>query len=217
MQLRICHARAVAVVFLLLQLMSARAPADEDESRVRARAHFKAATALYEAGEYDQAIVEFRSAYELSPLPELLFNIAQAHRLAQRPQQALEGYRRYLALEPQGPVSEQARALIVELEAELAAHDPSPHDASATDRSPAPSERPRDRADATNVSPASNAVVAAPLTRAATAAPPPRRRWLVPVVIAGSIAAVALGVGLGVGLGTSTRYPSPSFGEVMPR
>lgn len=46
---------------------------------------------------------------------------------------------------------------------------------------------------------------------------PPKRRWLIPVVIAGAATVVGLAVGLGVGLSSSTRYPNTTFGELMPR
>jgi tetratricopeptide (TPR) repeat protein len=228
MHLTIVPARAVAAaaVVIAVQLLAGPARADDEDVRVRARAHFKAAEALYEAAEYDQAIVEFQNAYALSKLPELLFNIAQAHRMSHRLEPALDGYRHFIAIKPDGALSDEARSLIAELEAQLGGHGPtagngaSPsngaptHDAAAA--SHVATASPRANASATSDH-ADVAPAVAQLSRGTPAPRSPRRRWLVPVVIAGSVAVIAIGVGLGVGLGSGTRYPAASFGEVTPR
>ena len=71
---------------------AAEAPSDaapaEDEaapeepvstSRARAEALFQQANAAYELGQYDKAARLFQEAWELEPVPELLYNLGQAH------------------------------------------------------------------------------------------------------------------------------------------
>lgn len=54
------------------------APAEGDEEG--ARRLFQSASEAYQRGEYQVAADHFTRAYELAPLPVLLFNIAQAYR-----------------------------------------------------------------------------------------------------------------------------------------
>jgi tetratricopeptide (TPR) repeat protein len=71
--------------------------------------------AFHEAGEYDKAIAAFKEAYVLAPSPALLFNLAQAYRLAGDCDDAAWMYRRYLDTNP-GPdrrsLAEQHLAIV---------------------------------------------------------------------------------------------------------
>ena len=67
-------------------------------------------------GEYDAAIDLYQQAYQLVPHPVLIFDMAQAHRLAGDVEQALALYRKYLALDPDGSKAKIARQLITDLE-----------------------------------------------------------------------------------------------------
>jgi tetratricopeptide (TPR) repeat protein len=58
--------------------------------------------AYHDAGEYLKAVAAFKEAYVLAPSPALLFNIAQAYRLAGDCDDAAWMYRRYLDTNP-GP------------------------------------------------------------------------------------------------------------------
>jgi hypothetical protein len=60
------------------------------------RAHYQRGLNFYNVAEYDQAIAEFKKAYELSNAPELLFNIGQAYRLKGDCKQAVRVYRSFL-------------------------------------------------------------------------------------------------------------------------
>ncbi len=113
------------VLAILLGVVTAAvaAPPTEDEVR-RAKAHYKQGAAYHDAGAYDQAIAEYQAAYELAPLPELIFNIAQVHRLKHDNQLALETYRRYLALRSDGPLADEARTQVALLTKELEAEQP---------------------------------------------------------------------------------------------
>lgn len=54
----------------------------------------------HEAGDYEHAIAAFKEAYVLAPSPGLLFNLAQAYRLAGECDDAAWMYRRYLDSNP---------------------------------------------------------------------------------------------------------------------
>jgi hypothetical protein len=70
----------------------------------------------YDAGNYSGAVARWKAAYEASRLPLLIFNIAQAHRLAGNCTIALESYHQYIVLEPRSEQSDLARGFVGELE-----------------------------------------------------------------------------------------------------
>lgn len=67
----------------------------ESDARRRAAELFARGRAAFERGDYEAALVDLRTSYELVPAPALLFNIAQALRLAGKCEEAAEQYRRY--------------------------------------------------------------------------------------------------------------------------
>jgi len=77
------------------------------------------ATRLFQAGEYDKAIADYQSAYQLKPLPTLLFNIAQANRKAERYQDALTYYERFLKEDPHSVLVPEAEAQLSFVRAKL--------------------------------------------------------------------------------------------------
>ncbi len=97
------------------------------KSKVTAtNSYVSAASAYVDSGlyaqkevDYDTAINLYWKAYALVPHPMLLFDIAQAHRLTGRVEQALTLYRHYLDEDPDGPEARTAREFIAELEARL--------------------------------------------------------------------------------------------------
>jgi tetratricopeptide (TPR) repeat protein len=80
-----------------------------------AAASFKQGQAYFQRGDYDRAITEYQAAFELSKEPSLVFNIALCHDRANRPEPALEAYRKYLELAPNGDVADEARDDIARL------------------------------------------------------------------------------------------------------
>lgn len=60
------------------------------------------------AGRFDEAIGFYNQAYELLPHPLLLFNLGQAYRLKGDRVVALDYYRKYVAIEPNGRASKEA-------------------------------------------------------------------------------------------------------------
>jgi hypothetical protein len=88
----------------------AGAPASED-----ARSYLDKATAAYGLGRYATAAENFEKAYELKPDPALLYNAAQAHRLAGNKQRALELYESYLRMYGKKDKREEVERRIREL------------------------------------------------------------------------------------------------------
>lgn len=114
--LRILFAVASPAVLLLLPTAQAQ-PAPPDKAKLEvARSYVDAGLAAQNTGDYDTAITFYTKAYEVVPHPLLLFNLAQAHRLAGHMDQAVELYRKFLAADSTGPEAQLARDLLAEIE-----------------------------------------------------------------------------------------------------
>jgi len=188
-----------------------------------------------------EARAAFEAAYQLDREPELLYDIA----LAMRRQAEAEGdrallaaardaYKRYLDASPNVRRRAQAEEAIGSIEAQLPPPapstptggpvlDPWPGAPAPAGEAPAPASEPQAPAPRASVPPPSSPprpanVLAAPpsAVNATSVAPPPRRlRWVVPVVVVGSVVVVALAVGLGVGLSSSPSSSSSSNGPSL--
>lgn len=91
-------------------------PAPPDKPKVKqAKSYVDAGLAAQGGGDYDTAITFYSKAYELVPHPVLLFNIAQAHRLAGRVDPAVKLYQRFLATNPTGAEAQIARDVLAEI------------------------------------------------------------------------------------------------------
>jgi tetratricopeptide (TPR) repeat protein len=84
------------------------AAAAETENEREARELFTQGQLHYSLGDYEQAITKFRRAYELTSAPGLLFNVAQAHRLAGQCKRALDVYRHFIRLAPESEYRAEA-------------------------------------------------------------------------------------------------------------
>lgn len=184
-----------ALLLLTLSLASSLARAQESPSTSPppqakpaedAKSLFQRGQALYALGRYAEAAPLFERAFEIKPVPALLFNAAQAHRFAGNRARALTLYESYLQLYNDPTRRPEVEALIAELKAAIAAQPPAPATASEPPTAPP-----------------------TPATALTAPAPePPRRRpgdsrlwrrwWF--WTAAGGVVAVGLGVGLGVGL-----------------
>jgi hypothetical protein len=120
--------RAALVVGLLLGCLPAGAEPARAEAQpeaatapdmLTARRHFMAATEALKTGDPARAAREFEAARRITRDPQLLFNIAEAHRKAGDAKAALQSYRGYLAATPGAPDREDVEKTIRELEAEL--------------------------------------------------------------------------------------------------
>ncbi len=148
----------------------------------------------FQQGEYDAAIESFSAAHVLSPNPMFLFNIAQAHRKAGRPREALLHYQLFLRKAPDSPLRPETEAYIALVETQL---------------------QNRQQAAQRVQSPAEHAPPPLPTgpPHESPARPLYKKGWFYGVLV-GSAAVVGLGVGLGVYF--ATRPPATSLGIVDP-
>ena len=65
------------------------------------RAHYQRASRAYDLGKFFDAIDEYQVIYEIDGDPVMLYNLAQAYRLAEQPEKAIQFYRRYLQRAPE--------------------------------------------------------------------------------------------------------------------
>ena len=106
----------IAVSFLALALGASGAPAADAKSR----ALYKQAQQTYDRGDLEPALALFLQAYEATPLPGFLFNIAQCHRQLNNFERASFYFKRYLELAPNTPNATIVRALIAEVDGKQA-------------------------------------------------------------------------------------------------
>ena len=122
MRHRRCLAATLALVLPLAAPASALAdPAPTAAATEQARSHYKQGKAYQEAGDYDKAIAEYLEADRLASRPELLFNIAQCHRLAGHAEAAITYYRRFVEAMPGAAGADDARTYIAQLEKQVEA------------------------------------------------------------------------------------------------
>ena len=83
---------------ILIASMATPALADPkgDDAEQRAQKLYEVGDDHYAAGRYEEAVVHFQQAYELSPQPALLFNMANAYERMGEYEKAAEHLRRYL-------------------------------------------------------------------------------------------------------------------------
>lgn len=177
-----------ALAWALALLVAASAPparAADAQALREAKAHYDRGMASYNVGAFAAAVDEFKLAYARSGAPGLLFNAAQASRLAKDYEQALHFYRSYLRLAPAATNREDVERRILEMEALVAANRPPPP-AIAPPPPPAPVP-----------SPAPPAVVEA---HKPVALPPGGRKQRVAGLVIGAVGLAALGAGVGLGV-----------------
>lgn len=81
-----------------------------------AKVFYARGAALYTQGRYDAAWFEFSSAYQIAPLPDLLFNMARSEEKLNRPADAAKHYREFLEQSPGDEDAQNIRAKIALLE-----------------------------------------------------------------------------------------------------
>src|ERR1041384_2466762 len=93
---------AIATAWIPSVAQAQPAPTSAAEKTQAAKQYVDAGLAAQNAGDYDAALGFYQKAYALVPHPVLLFDMAQAQRLAGRIEQALALYARYLDADPNG-------------------------------------------------------------------------------------------------------------------
>jgi tetratricopeptide (TPR) repeat protein len=183
------------------------APATIDK-RKAAKAYVDAGLAAEEQGDYEAAIQLYRKAHDLIPHPVVLFNLAQAHRLAGQRAEALDLYRRYLAAKPRGDLAMQAKRWVDELEAAIARETADAETKLAEQRG---QEASRAAAEEARTPPSEPAPPPAPLHPDSTPAPAeregavrssgsPGRGWRIAGISAAGIGTVTIATGAVFGL-----------------
>jgi tetratricopeptide (TPR) repeat protein len=123
---------ALALLLALLTGSQVRAQQSSGATSLEevARRHHDRGTSLYNLGQFEEAINEYRRGYEQKADPVFLYNIAQAYRQLGASDKALFFYRRYLSTAPDAPNRPQVEGVIGDLERLIAAEQRA--------RSPAP-------------------------------------------------------------------------------
>ncbi len=86
-----------------------------------AKTHFRRAEAHKDLGEYEKAAAEYLEAYGFFPNAEFYFNAGEMYRLGGDKERAVEYFEKYLAAEPEGRVSKEAKSSIERLTKEIEA------------------------------------------------------------------------------------------------
>jgi len=185
-------------VALLAWAANASAQTQSDEDPVtRARIHFEAGRALYQLGNFNEALREFAAGYQLAPRPQFLLNLGQCYRKLDDLANARAMYQRYLhdaaLTDPERPQAEQ---ILAEIEKQIA-------DQQAAKAPPPP--------PLVNASP-SSPMASAPASSTLTTAPPPHKSWIKRNWWVIPVGAVVVGVAVGVGVYYGTRSPDPCAG-----
>lgn len=107
-------------LFLSIATLVHAQPVDKTQT---AKEYVSAGLAAQKAGDYDTALTFYGKAYELVPHPVLLFNMAQANRLAGRNDKAIELYKKYLEADPHGAQAKVANDVVAEHDAQIAAEE----------------------------------------------------------------------------------------------
>ena len=103
--------RTVLAACVILLGTTAAARADEPaEDSAKARQLYGEGKAEYDLGHTAQALAKFEAAYRAKPVPGLLFNIAQCHRLLGDLKSAAMTYRAFLRNESAGTAQAQKAA-----------------------------------------------------------------------------------------------------------
>ena len=74
-----------------------------DGTTSTAKQHYYKGEKLFALGRFRDALAAYEAAFEVDPLPELLFNIGQCHRNLGDYRSAVFSFRKYLRLRPAAP------------------------------------------------------------------------------------------------------------------
>jgi hypothetical protein len=108
-------------LLLLGWLAQSADPAGNAQAKAVAQSLLTEGTALYEKGDYTDALEKFKQAFATYDSPKLLFNIGQANRGLGRPVEALEAFEQFLlgSLDAAPDAIETAKSSVDELQKQL--------------------------------------------------------------------------------------------------
>ena len=167
-----------------------------DKTRV-AKEYVDAGLAAQSSGDYDTAIELYSKAYQLVRHPLLVFNMAQANRLAGRIDVALRLNARYLQEDPDGPQVKNVYNIVAEIAAQRAEEARKRADAREAEQA-RKAEDARKVAEALEPRPAERVQLTAPPL--ADEPPTPGRTLRIAGITSGAVGVLALGLGAGFGL-----------------
>src|ERR1043165_3367260 len=110
----------IARLFLFLVVcfaVAAPSVARADDPATRAaRRHFERGEKLFALGKFDEALDQYRTAFDAKPLPAFLYHFRQCYRNLGDLDQAIFSFKKYLKLEPEAENKEAVERLIEDLE-----------------------------------------------------------------------------------------------------
>jgi tetratricopeptide (TPR) repeat protein len=181
-------------MLVALALAALATPANAAGSREEAKAHHELGRIEFGKGNYAEALAEFRKAYGIAPIPDLLYNIGRCQEELHDVDGAVNSYEQYLAAKPNAEERAELEAKIAVLRHRPAAAHPEP---------PTLAPKPSTTAPA-----ASSAALTASGPVRGERAPIYRRWWFWTGV---TLVAAGAAVGLGVGLTVGTSPPRLGF------
>lgn len=183
--------------------------AQSGDAVARARTHFQAGRALYDLGNYTDAIREFSAGYQLVPKPQFLINLGQSYRKLGDLERARDMYKRFLAdAPPDDPDRGQAKVVLADVERQIAMQPPKPlPESKSPPPPPAPgtTTEPHTPAAKPAPAPAPSSVATTTTTPAPEKKSFARRHWWIFPVGAVVLAGAAVGIYFGV-------RPAPQVG-----
>lgn len=111
--------RAVAWPIAFVALFCATVPARADSPLEEAKALNRQATVEYDVGKFQEALDLYSKAYERYPMPALLFNIGQCHKLLKNYEREIFFFRGYLRAQPAAANRAAVETLIAEAQRQL--------------------------------------------------------------------------------------------------
>ncbi len=115
-QLRGWQLGAALACALLLAAATAYAEAEiTPEAEAQAKLHFRQGKAEFELGRFAEALAQYEKAYQIAPLPGLLFNIGQCYRNLGKYEKAIFAFRLYLRKRPEAANRDAVLGLLREL------------------------------------------------------------------------------------------------------
>jgi len=163
----------------------------------RARTHFQAGQALYNLGNYTDAIREFSAGYTLTHRPQFLINLGQSYRKLGELEEARDMYRKFLAeTDVKDAERAQVEPLLHDIEQQILVQPPKPKPQPKPVVEPVPV-----------VNPALLSVVPPPPRKSFA-----RRHWWIFPVGAVVLAGAAVGIYFGVRPATQVGCGEASFG-----
>jgi tetratricopeptide (TPR) repeat protein len=222
--------RGLAFVFTLVTLavasVASRTALGQAVGQEDARSYNQKATAAFALGKYAAAAEYFEKAFELKPDPALLYNAAQAHRMAGDKERALALYQNYLRVYGGGQGQRADVERKIEELKKAIEHDKEVATSPPTNTQPIGGPTPAETAPPPSAPGATSAVVPppaapAPAAPAATLVDRPKdngeqasitsKPWFWAVVGGGVVVAAVVTI---VVLSGGKKDPSPSIGVV---